>query len=106
MNRFLKKTDLAWLCRAGNLPVPETELRFHPTRRWRFDFAWPDRKLAAEVDGATWTNGRHTRGSGYERDCEKLNAAVLLGWRVLRFTTGQIKSGAAYPVLQEALREA
>ena len=79
------------------MPVPE--YRFHPVRRWRFDLAWPALLLAVEVDGGTWVSGRHTRGAGYERDCEKLNAAVLLGWRVLRFTTGQVTSGQALTVL-------
>jgi len=39
--------------------------------------------LAVEVDGGTWTGGRHTRGAGFEADCEKLNAAVIAGFRVL-----------------------
>tara|TARA_R110002126_G_scaffold288065_2_gene441348 strand:+ start:900 stop:1049 length:150 start_codon:yes stop_codon:yes gene_type:complete len=36
------------LKKAG-IPTPEAEYRFHPTRRWRFDFARPDKKLAVEV---------------------------------------------------------
>lgn len=100
----MKTTDLKFLCRAAGLPEPSTELRFHPTRKWRFDFAWLDRRLAVEVDGGAFIQGRHTRGVGYERDCEKLNAAALLGWRVLRFTTGMVEDGRALAVLQEALR--
>lgn len=97
--------NLKFQCQAGKLPVPETELRFHPVRKWRFDFAWPDRKLAAEVDGGVWIGGRHNRGTGFERDCEKLNAAAVLGWRVLRFTTAMIKDGRAFNVLQDALKQ-
>lgn len=70
--------------------TPEPEYRFHPTRKWRFDFAWPDLKLALEVEGGTWAGGRHTRGAGYERDCEKYSHAAALGWKVMRFTSGQI----------------
>lgn len=81
--------------KACGLPDPVQEHRFDQTRRWRFDLAWPDRMLAVEVDGGTWTGGRHTSGTGYERDAEKLNAAVLAGWRVLRFTTGMVRQGAA-----------
>ena len=81
----------------------EREYRFHPVRRWRFDFALPERRLAVEVEGGTWTGGRHTRGSGFEKDCEKYNQAVLLGWRVLRFTPGAIKSGEALTTIEQVL---
>lgn len=75
------------------LPPPATEVRFHPIRRWRFDIAWPHQKVAVEVDGAVYAKGRHTRGKGYEQDCEKLNEAQLMGWTVLRYSTGQVKQG-------------
>jgi very-short-patch-repair endonuclease len=52
-------------------------------------------RLAVEVEGGSWIAGRHVRGRGFEADCEKYNAAVLLGWRILRFTTAMIESGAA-----------
>ena len=73
----------------------EREHRFHPTRRWRFDFAWPDHKLAVEVEGGAWTGGRHTRGSGFVADCDKYNAATVLGWRVLRYTTSHLRDELA-----------
>jgi hypothetical protein len=63
---------------------PEFEYRFHPERKWRFDLAWPAAKVALEIDGAVWSGGRHTRGSGWLKDTEKLNAAACLGWRMLR----------------------
>lgn len=94
---------LAWECRLLGLPAPATEVRFHANRRWRFDLAWPDRKLAVEVEGGIWKGGRHTRGLGYERDCEKYNTAALHGWRVLRFTVGMVKDGRALDVVREAL---
>ena len=59
---------------------------FHPTRGWRFDFAWPELKLAVELDG----RGRHQTVKGTRGDCEKLNAAVILGWRVLRYPATDI----------------
>ena len=74
---------------------PETEYRFHDTRKWRFDFAWPPIKLAVEVEGAVWTQGRHTRGQGFINDCEKYNAATELGWRVLRYPASVIEDGTA-----------
>lgn len=92
----------AAILEAVGLPAPETEHRFAPPRRWRFDFAWPDRRLALEVEGGTWTHGRHVRGRGYERDCEKYNAAALAGWTVLRVTTAMLGDGRALALLAEA----
>jgi very-short-patch-repair endonuclease len=74
------------LCASRGLPEPTPEYRFHATRRWRFDYAWPEHRVALEVDGGVWTGGRHTRGGGWHRDTEKLNAAASLGWRLLRCT--------------------
>lgn len=66
------------------------EHRFHQTRRWRFDFAHLETKVAIELDGGTFSGGRHTRGKGYAADCEKLNAATAAGWRVFRLTSDML----------------
>jgi len=95
---------LAAHIRLYGLPDPERQYRFHPERRWRFDFAWPDHRLAIEVDGVLWgEQGGHQRPDDYADDCEKLNEAVLLGWRVLRFTPAQVHSGDAVLTVQRAL---
>ena len=94
---------LAEQIRTARLPRPEREHQFFPGRRWRFDFAWPDRLIAAEVEGGIWTHGRHSRGAGFEKDCEKYNSAALVGWRVFRFTGGMLNRNEAIPVLQDAL---
>ena len=62
------------------------EHRFHPSRKWRFDFAHPGAMLAIECDGLTYGGGRHQRRDGFADDCDKRNEAQLLGWRVLHFT--------------------
>lgn len=84
---------------------PVREWMFASPRRWRFDFAWPksERKIAVEIEGGTWIQGRHNRGSSIEKDLEKYNTAALLGWTVLRFTTAMVKSGAAINLVLEAL---
>jgi very-short-patch-repair endonuclease len=76
------------------------EYRFHPTRRWRFDFARPDIKLAIEIDGGIWTSGRHSRGKGMLADMEKGNQAVALGWQILHFTPQTVANGDAYRFVQ------
>ena len=85
------------------MPPPEREYRFHPKRKWQFDFAWSEKKIAVEVEGATWINGRHTRGKGFENDCEKYNTAAVMGWKVLRFTRGMIENGVAIDTIRRAL---
>lgn len=62
------------------------EFRFHPVRKWRADCAIPDKKILIEFEGGNYKGGRHTRGQGYAKDCEKYNQASVLGYRVLRYT--------------------
>jgi len=94
---------LLWQCeRLGLHPVKE--YRFHPTRLWRFDVAFPEQRVAVECDGGVWSGGRHVRGGGYIADCEKLAEAAILGWRVLRVPTQWVKSGAALGYVERALR--
>lgn len=94
---------LEWHIKAANLPAPEREYRFCDDRRWRADFAWPGHGLLVEVEGGQWIQGRHTRGKGFENDCEKYNRAELDGWMVLRFTAFMISSGKALTQIIEAL---
>ena len=84
---------IAALCKTHGITTPVAELRFHPVRKWRFDFAWPEALVALEVDGGVWTQGRHTRGLGVLGDHEKLNAAAVLGWRVIRCTPSTLADG-------------
>ncbi|QDP60278.1 MAG: hypothetical protein Unbinned834contig1000_44 [Prokaryotic dsDNA virus sp.] len=81
------------------LPLPEREYKFHPTRRWRFDLAFIKEKLAVEIEGAVWTYGRHTRGSGFIKDMEKYNEACYYGWYMARFTPNDVKTGVALKYL-------
>lgn len=71
-------------CKRAGLPVPGREHKFHPDRRWRFDYAIPARKVAVEVEGGAWIGGRHTRGSGFVKDLEKYSEAAVRGWCVIR----------------------
>ena len=82
------------------LPYPIREYVFASPRRWRFDFAFPRIKLAIEVEG----RGRHQSFGGFEKDAEKYNAAVKLGWRVLRYTPAMVMRGDAINDVLEILR--
>jgi len=77
-------------CKSQLGRTPVREYRFHQTRRWRFDYAFPDLKIAIECDGGVWMRGRHVRPQGYIKDMEKFNAAAELGWVVLKFTPQQL----------------
>ena len=98
--------QLAWQLHALGLPAPAREWRFAPPRRWRLDFAWPERRVAVEVDGGTWSGGRHVRGAGVEADCEKLSEAAARGWRVLRVSARMVRDGRAAELARRALTAA
>lgn len=91
------------LCKQSGLPMPVTEHVFHPTRKWRMDFAWLDEKVYLECDGAIWTMGRHTRGSGWFRDTEKINSAAALGWRLMRASPATLCTAETIDLLRQAL---
>jgi len=96
------------LCRAHGVPAPEREYRFDERgyspprydkkgrlklRKWRFDCAWPDKKVAVECHGGIrghHQRGRHVRVQGINADAEKSTAAQLQGWTVLTLTAEQI----------------
>lgn len=73
----------------------EQEFYFHPERKWRADFHLVGKKILVEVEGGIWSGGRHIRGKGYLGDMEKYNAATMMGFQVIRFSTDQVKSGHA-----------
>jgi very-short-patch-repair endonuclease len=88
------------------------EYRFHPERKWRFDFVIVSEgvsTLAVEIEGGIWNQGAHVRGKHFESDCEKYNTAALAGWRVLRFSTRMVwdsrtNHSEAIDVIKQALR--
>jgi len=89
---FLRQCTVTGLSKAAGGMV--REYRFDASRRWRFDFAWPAKLVAVEVEGIVYEGkGRHQTAEGYAGDCAKYNAATMLGWRILRGTPKMIKSG-------------
>jgi very-short-patch-repair endonuclease len=90
-----------WLTLSQELGLPmwEKEYRFHPKRKWRFDYAWSAYKIAVEIEGGSWVGGRHNRGAGFAKDCEKYNAATAAGWRVFRLTGSMITLENVQPII-------
>ncbi|HEY0983542.1 DUF559 domain-containing protein [Schlesneria sp.] len=81
--QFLK----LWQAFASDKPLPERQYVFHATRKWRFDFAWPQFKVAVEIDGGVFQRKAtgHRSMDGVVKQMEKLNIAQIAGWKVLRF---------------------
>jgi very-short-patch-repair endonuclease len=76
------------------------EYKFSKTRDWRADYAIVGTWVLLEIEGGIFSNGRHTRGSGYERDLEKYNTVSALGYKLFRFSTAQVLTGKAKEFLK------
>jgi len=86
---------------------PKRQYQFHPQRKFRADFAWPEHRLIVEVMGSTWIpNTGHTSGRGIQRDYEKSNLAQLMGYTYLQFTRKDIEDGTALSTIEEVIRRA
>lgn len=92
------------LCRKELGERCEKEWKFHPVRKWRFDYSIPKYKIAIEIDGGVWTYGRHNRSAGYLADMEKFNAAAALGWVVLKFTPQQQYTRKTLEIIRQTIK--
>ena len=98
----MSELTIAWLEEMG-LPPPVAEFRFAPPRRWRLDFAWPESRLALEVEGGVWVRGRHVRGAGFMRDMEKYNILCAMGWRLLRVVPATLHTVETAELIRQSL---
>ena len=92
------------ILRAG-LPPPIMQFPFAIGigRKWRADFCWVDYGLIVEIQGGGFTGGRHTRGTGYEDDCERQSTAATLGYTIMPVTPRHVREGKALAWITEAL---
>jgi very-short-patch-repair endonuclease len=108
--KLRSKFSVLWKMLRG--PRLKEEVLFHPDRQWRLDFAYESFaiKVAIELEGGIWTGyGRgskkkkgqdgHSHPMNIERDIEKQNAAVLLGWRYFRFSDKRITGPDIQPLI-------
>ena len=87
-SRLERRFELLWQTLDG--PKLKSEFRFHPTRRWRADYAHLESRTLIEVEGGVWVGGRHNRAAGFVADAEKYFEATLDGWRVVRLVDSQL----------------
>ena len=105
-------------CKALKLPIPETEYRFAPPRRWRADYFFANAvsnigtssvikymPLAVEIEGGAFSGGRHTRGAGFLADMSKYNHMSIMGISLLRFTPTQVEKGEAALMVKKWFEE-
>jgi len=80
------------------------ECRFHPTRKWRFDFCDPDRLLAIEYQGTMRRDQPgHLSVAGAIRDHEKINEGVRLGWAVFQADARNVENGTLFEAIDDWL---
>jgi very-short-patch-repair endonuclease len=91
------------VCVERHIPQPVAEYRFHPSRKWRFDYAWTLQRVALEIEGGAFVGGRHTSGSGFIKDCEKYSEAAAMGWRILRIQPKELMTEYAFDLIRRAL---
>lgn len=75
----LLEPRMARLILSHGLPKPAFQ---HPVGRFRVDFAYPERRIAIEVDGYKV----HGTPRATEADFDRQNQIVIDGWKVVRFT--------------------
>lgn len=102
--KFGPHSLLAIQIQAKNLPKPNHEFRFDSKRRWRLDVAWPAHRIGVEIHGGVFRLGRHTRGTGFTADREKMNAATEAGWQIYEYTTTQVESGEAIRQIERVFK--
>lgn len=80
-----------------DLPVPIRDYNFAASlgRNFKADFCWPGEegskvRLIVELDGGG-ARSRHATVTGYAADCDKINCAAMLHYRVMRFNILHLK---------------
>lgn len=77
--------NLSYWCSSHCLQL-QSEYKFHPERKFRFDWCVPAIKIAVEYEGIFSEQSRHTNRMGYAKDALKYREGTKLGWTVFRYT--------------------
>lgn len=93
------------------------EHRFHPTRRWSFDYAFIAERLAVEYEGGMFSgtgakrcalckrlpSAGHFAINRIKTDAEKYNTAATMNWAVIRVLPTMVDDGTAIETIKRAL---
>lgn len=83
-----------------------SEYRFAKSRRFRFDFAHLESKVAIELQGGIFNpNTRHINGAALLKEHEKLNLAALHGWRLFYVSTKTVNNETIYKQIATAIQQ-
>jgi len=104
VKKLTREQSFLLMLKARKMPTPTPEYRFHPVRKFRWDWAWPEARLALEVEGGVWSGGAHGRGTGIVRDMEKSTLAAEEGWRIIRVTPSNLATEATMDSIHRALQ--
>ncbi|MGO8877006.1 MAG: type IV toxin-antitoxin system AbiEi family antitoxin domain-containing protein [Acidimicrobiales bacterium] len=90
------------LLRLAGLPEPKPQWRVHEAGRFHavVDFAWPECRIALEVDGFRW----HSDPGSFAHDRRRSNRLQELGWLVYHTTHTELEEDA--PELWRQIRAA
>jgi len=100
--KMITLNNLSTIFKVLNLE-PVKEYKFHSSRKWRFDYAFIDQRVAVEYEGIFSTKSRHLNLTGYMKDCEKYSEAAILGWRIIRITAQMLRNGMAFDLIRRVL---
>lgn len=101
--------------KVAKLPQPLSEITFHPTRKWRFDYAYVEEKVAVEQEGGLFGKGKrcpvcgrapvagHSSIARLKADLEKYSEAAAIGWRIIRVTPQQLPLPTTMTLIRRAL---
>jgi len=79
------------------------EYKFHPKRKWRIDYYLPEFGLAIEVEGGSFSQGRHVRGVGFRHDIEKYNEITAAGLSLIRVTYSTLNKKETFDLIERCI---
>lgn len=80
------------------------EYKFHPVRKWRIDYYLPTYGIAIEVEGGSFSNGRHVRGSGFRNDIEKYNEITAAGLMLIRVIPQNLNKKSTFDLIERCMK--